>query len=59
MTETCRNCKYSRKVLGDEECGECHRWPPKVSRIGEVLAPSCVNTYFPKVNLSEYCGEWK
>lgn len=48
MIESCNNCRFFFRDLPDSIWGSCHSKPPDTSE-----------DRFPRVQISEWCGEWK
>jgi hypothetical protein len=51
---TCEDCRYWVDI-GVEDAGECHREPPRLTRVenGELWG------VWPRTQSLEVCGEWR
>ena len=55
--QKCENCRFFHENLSNSERpyeGDCLRYPPQLSNNEYGL-----NFYFPTVNRSSHCGEWR
>ena len=53
MSQRCANCFYARE--NDAVSVSCHRYPPTITK---AEGPG-VTTYFPLINNTGWCGEWR
>lgn len=64
----CERCEYVQRVAGQEDSGECRRYPPQVTHLivpvqANLLSkPSVgINGFagYPIVRLDQWCGEFR
>lgn len=55
---TCRTCAYFRLYKnGDDDLGECHRFPPTIAAMQEQVYDNVYFGLFCEVSPDNWCGE--
>lgn len=63
--ETCGSCRFFKRARAFQPIGWCRADPPRAILVGSSQDPvtkqvvPLVNTYWPQIPDTEWCGAWK
>ena len=59
MEDRCADCRFFRYTQGLDNIGQCHRKPPKVVLLGNLLTRKFSTNLFVSVTDDSFCGEFQ
>jgi hypothetical protein len=59
MEDKCADCRFFRWTQGLDNVGQCHRKPPKVVLVGNLLSRELLINLFVHVTEDNFCGEFQ